>query len=52
MSVVRDFILIVVRLKHCSESSQIFYLSCSEVKQCIERSQRFYFNSCESGTAL
>ena len=45
MSVVRDFILIVLKIKHGSERSHIFHFSSSEVKQRSERSQRFHFDS-------
>ena len=47
MSVVRDFILIVVKAKQCSERSQIFHFKSSEVKQRNERSQMFPFNNSE-----
>ena len=56
VSVVRDFILIVVKVKQRSERSQIFYFNTSEVKQrsvvsekkqCRERSQIFHLNSSE-----
>ena len=45
MSVVRDFILIVVKAKQCSERSQIFHFKISEVKQRNDRPQRIHFNS-------
>ena len=47
MGVVRYFILIVVKIKHRSERSQIFNFSSSEVKQPSERSERFHFDSSE-----
>ena len=47
MSVVRDFILIVVKGKQCSERSQRFHFHSFEVKQCSERSQIFHFSSSE-----
>ena len=45
VSVVRDFVIMVVKIKHGSERSQIFHFSSSEVKQLSERSQRFHFDS-------
>ena len=51
LTVVRDFILIVVKVKQCSERSQIFLFNSSEVKRCSEYSQRFHFNSHDSKTA-
>ena len=45
MSVVRDFILIVVIVKHHSECIQIFNFSSTEVKQRSERSQIFHSDS-------
>ena len=47
MNVVRDFILIVVKVKHGSERCQIFHFSSSEVKQRSEHSKRFHFGSSE-----
>ena len=47
MSVVRDFILIVVKVKHRSKRSQIFHFSISEVKQRSAHSKRFHFGSSE-----
>ena len=47
MIVVRDFILIELKVKQCSELSQIFHVSNSELKQRSECSQRFPFNSSE-----
>ena len=47
MIAVRDFILIAVKVKQCSERSQIFHVSNSELKQRSECSQRFPFNSSE-----
>ena len=47
MIVVRDFILTVVKVKRCSERSQIFHVSNSGLKQRSECSQRFDFNSSE-----
>ena len=47
MSVVRDFILIVVKVKQHRECSQRFPFNSSEVKQLNERSQLFHFNSSE-----
>ena len=59
MSKVRDFILTVVKVKHCSECSQRFPFNnrevrqrrnmsvVSEEKQRSERSQIFHFNSSE-----
>ena len=44
VSVVRDFVIMVVKIKHGSERSQIFHFSSSEVKQRSERSQRFHFS--------
>ena len=46
-SVVRYFILIVVKIEQRSERSQIFHFSSNEVKQRSGRSQRFYFDSSE-----
>ena len=43
MSIFRDFILIVVRLKHCGERSQIFNFSGSEVKQRSEEMSEISF---------
>ena len=48
MSVVRDLILIVVKVKQCSERSQRYHFKSSEVKQRSERSQRIHFNSSKS----
>ena len=48
MNVVRDFILILVKVKHCSERSQRYHFKSSEVKQRNERSQKIHFNSGES----
>ena len=47
MSVVKDFILIVMKVKQCSERGQIFNFSNSELKQRSACSQRFHFNSSE-----
>ena len=47
MSIVRYFILIVVKVKQRSERSQRFPFGSSEVKQRSEHSQIFYFNSSE-----
>ena len=47
VSVVRDFVIMVVKIKHGSERSQIFHFSSSEVKQLSDRSQRFHFGSSE-----
>ena len=51
MSVVRDFILIVVKLKQCSKRNHRYQFNSSEVKQRSERSQRIHFNSSEIKTA-
>ena len=48
VSVVKYFILIVVKVKQGSERSQRFPFNSSEVKQRSERSQIFHFNSDES----
>ena len=48
MSIVRDFILIVVKVKQHSERSQRYHFKSSKVKQRNERSQRIPFNSSES----
>ena len=47
MSVVRDFILIVVNVRQRSKRSQKFSFNSSEIKQRSERSQIFHFNSSE-----
>ena len=47
MSVVRDFILIVMKVKQCSERSQRYRFKSSEEKQRSERSHIFPFNSNE-----
>ena len=47
VSVVRYFILIVVKVKQRSERSQRFPFNSSEVKQRSECSQIFHFNSSE-----
>ena len=47
MSVVRDFILIVVKVRHYRECSQRFPFNSSEAKQRSGRSQLFNFNSSE-----
>ena len=47
MSLVRDLILIVVKVKHRSERSQIFNFSNSELKRRSECSQIFHFNISE-----
>ena len=47
VSVVRYFILIVVKVKQRSERSQRFPFNSSEVKHRSERSQRFPFDSSE-----
>ena len=47
VSVVRDFVIMLVKIKHGSERSQIFHFSSSEVKQLSDRSQRFHFDSSE-----
>ena len=48
VSVVKYFILIVVKVEQRSERSQRFPFNSSEVKQRSERSQIFHFNSDES----
>ena len=48
MSVVRYFILKVVKVKQCSKHSHRYYIKSTEVKQHSERSQRIRFNSSES----
>ena len=48
MSVVRYFILIVVKVKQCSKRSHRYYIKSTEVKQRSEHSQRIHFNSSES----
>ena len=48
MSVVRDFILIVVKVKQCSERSQRYHFKSSEVKQRSECSELIHLNSSES----
>ena len=50
MSVVRGFILLVVKGKQCGERSQRFHFHSFEVKQRSERSQRFHFNGSENKT--
>ena len=45
MSVVRDFILIAVKVRQRIERSQKFQLNSSEVKQRSECSQRFHFDN-------
>ena len=61
MNVVRDFILIVVKVKQHIERSQRFPFNSSDVsamsvlseeKQCRERSQRFHFKSSEGENAV
>ena len=52
MSVFKDFILIVVKVKLCSERGQRYHFKNSEVKQCSERTQRFNFNSSESKNTI
>ena len=47
MSIVRYFILIVVKVKQRSERSQRFPFNSSEVKHRSERSQRFPFDNSE-----
>ena len=47
MRLVRDLILMAVKIKHGSERGQIFHLSSSEAKQLSDRSQRFHFDSSE-----
>ena len=47
LSVVRVFILIVLKVKQRSERNQRFPFNTSEIKQRNEHSQRFPFNSCE-----
>ena len=47
MSVVGDFILIVVKVKQRSDRSRRFPFNSSEVKQRSECRQRFLFNSSE-----
>ena len=47
VSVVRYFILIVVKVKQRSQRSQIFHFNSSEVKQRSECSQVFHFNGSE-----
>ena len=51
VSVVKYFILIVVKVKQRSERSQRFPFNSSEVKQRSERSQIVQFSSGESKTA-
>ena len=51
VSIVRYFILIVLKAKQHSERSQRFPFNSSEVKQHSECSQIFHFNSGESKTA-
>ena len=51
VSVVRDLILIVVKVKQPSGRIQRFPFNSSEVKQRSECSQIFHFNSGESKTA-
>ena len=48
MSTVRDFILIVVKVKHCSEHSQRYPFKSSEIKQHSQTSQGIHLNSSES----
>ena len=59
MSVVKDFVLIVVKAKQRSERSEKFPFNSSEVsvvsvlseeKQRSERSQRFHYNGSENKT--
>ena len=45
MSVVKDFIFTVMKVKHRSECSQRFPFDSSGVQQRSERSQIFHFNS-------
>ena len=52
MSVVRYFILIVVKVKQCSKRSHRYYIKSTEVKQRSERSQRIHFNSSESKNSV
>ena len=47
MSVVRDFIVIVVKVKQCCRRSQRYHFKSSEVEQRSERSQKLHFNSSE-----
>ena len=47
MSVVTDFILIIMKVKQRSECSERFPFNSSEVKQRSELSQRFRFDSSE-----
>ena len=47
VSVVRDFICIVVKEKQWSERSQRFTFNICELKQRSERSQRFHFDGSE-----
>ena len=47
MSVVRDFILIVVKVEQGSEHSQRFHFNVAEIKHGSERSQIFHFSSSE-----
>ena len=51
MSIISDFILIVVKVKQDSECSQRFSFNNSKVKERSECSQRFHFNSSDSKTA-
>ena len=52
MSVVRDFILMVVKVKQCSKRSHKYQFKSSEVKQRIEHSQRIHFNISESKNSV
>ena len=52
MSVVRYFILIVVKVKQCSKRSHRYYIKSTEVKQRSERSQRIHFDSSESKNSV
>ena len=47
MSVVRDLICIVVKVKQWSERSQRFNFNICELKQRSERIQRFHFDGSE-----
>ena len=52
MSVVRYFILKVVKVKQCSKRSHRYYIKSTEVKQRSERSQRIHFDSSESKNSV
>ena len=52
MSVVRYFILKVVKVKQCSKRSHRYYIKSTEVKHRSERSQRIHFHSSESKNTI